>query len=74
MFKYWRVWYTSYEGNSRWFMVKTTDDWDEADVLETARKRNSFGGVGDDPAEIDSIEEGYDADGIIEYDVKYYNM
>jgi len=55
---FWIVRYTSCEGNSRWHMVRTPDTWDAYMVREQAEEYR--GGVGDDPAEIESVEEGYE--------------
>lgn len=41
-------------------MVRTTEDWDTEAVRDRAERNNSRGGVGDDPAEILSVEPGWD--------------
>lgn len=59
MYRFWIVNYISFESNHKWFMVRTPEHWTDYDVLERAREGLS-GGVGDDPAEIVSVESGYD--------------
>ena len=62
-YQYWMVWGTTYEGDKRWFMVRTSDLWD-ADMVKTKAQNNaSEGGVGGDMATITEVETGYD-DGI----------
>lgn len=63
-YSFWRVWGTTYEGDRRWFMVRTPDDWDSDMVLEHARDvLGRQGGVGPDMCEADEVEYGYD-DGV----------
>ncbi len=56
--KYFIVGYISCEGNDRWFVAKTPLAWETEDL----RDNLVLGGVGDDIAEIVSIEETYEQD------------
>lgn len=64
-YSFWMVWYMSCEGNRRWHMVRTPDDWDAERVR--SRAEENLGGMGDEPAEILEIEEGFDDDTWIDY-------
>jgi hypothetical protein len=54
-YSYWNVWYLSCEGNRRWTTARTPDTWSE-DEVESAFP---LGGMGDEPAQLISIEEYY---------------
>jgi hypothetical protein len=56
-YRYWEVWYISCESNKRYSIYKTDSDCSASDV----RDNLTIGGIGDDIAEIISIEEtGFD--------------
>lgn len=54
-FLYWRIWGNTCEGNHRWYLARTTDDWDEYMVRDKAESY-ATGGCGDDFYEITEIE------------------
>ncbi len=64
-YSFWMVWFRTCEGNKRWHMVRTPNDWDVDMVMERAKQ--DLGGIGDDPAEILEIEYGYDDDIYTDY-------
>lgn len=65
---FWKVNYVSFEGNDRWYMVRTPDTWDSDMVFDRAVTNNSRGGVGDDPCEIIDVETGWPTEIYTEYD------
>lgn len=54
-YSYWDVYYISCEGNERHGVARTTTDFDAYEV----QSRIQLGGVGDDVAEIISIDPGH---------------
>lgn len=50
-YTYWEIRYISCEGNDRWTVAKTPDNWSEYDV----RSRIPIGGCGDDVAEVTEV-------------------
>lgn len=54
MHRYWKVEYTSCEGNYRLTTVKTPDDFQDSDVEHAMLQ---YASMGDDPAEILSVTE-----------------
>jgi len=57
-YSYWRIEYTSCEGNDRWTIARAPFDWTEYEVED----RITMGGCGDDPAEINSVSETCNTD------------
>ncbi len=50
----WTIWYTSCEGNRRWFAKTVPASWSRQQVEDSI----TIGGCGDDVAEILSVELG----------------